>query len=525
MSKFDVIIIGGGIVGSGVLRDLSLRGVHTLLVDRGDLASEASGKNHGLLHSGARYVVSDPESALECAEENIILRKIAKHTIEETGGFFVATEEKNLEYLDPFLKGCSKCKVENREITVEEALKMEPFLNPNIKAAVWVNDGAIDPFLLVISNVLSALRSGAEVLTYTNVRPIVEDGAVLGVETFRNGNSEKYFSEIVVNATGAWAGRVAEQAGVKLEIRPNKGTLVVLNNRVTNHVINHLRPPSDGDIIVPHYSTMILGTTSTYVENPDNILPEREEVEKIKRECEKMLPIVRDSRVIRAFSGARPLFGEGSGRTVTRGMLLIDHEIDGVEGFVTITGGKLTTYRLMAEKTADLVCEKLGVRAKCRTAEEQLPGSEGMPPSSEEIRNRFQVNTLTSDEIVNKYGTISSKMPQKPGLICECSLVSRAEIIHSFEDLLAKNLRDVKKRTRLGMGTCQGQFCIHRAAEVMVEDLDFSAREALNSLADFLDEQWKIAHILEGDQLRQLIFAKVMFEMVGNIRNRGKKND
>ena len=140
MSKFDVIIIGGGVVGSGVLRDLSLRGVKTLLVDRGDLASEASGKNHGLLHSGARYVVSDPESALECAEENIILKKIAKHTIEDTGGLFVATEEKSLEYLEPFLRGCSKCNVENKEITVEEALEREPFLNPSIKAAVWVND-------------------------------------------------------------------------------------------------------------------------------------------------------------------------------------------------------------------------------------------------------------------------------------------------------------------------------------------------------------------------------------------------
>jgi glycerol-3-phosphate dehydrogenase len=524
MSKFDVIVIGGGVVGSGVLRDLSLRGVRTLLVDRGDFASEASGKNHGLLHSGARYVISDPESAQECAMENIILRRIAKHTIEDTGGLFVATRNEDLEYLDSFLKGCSKTKVEHREITVEEALEKEPFLTKNIKAAVWVNDGSIDPFLLVVSNVLSALQNGAEALNYTSARPILSDGAVIGVEVLRNGKSEKYFSEIVVNATGAWAGIVARQVGIKLNIRPNKGTLVVLNNRVINHVINHLRYPSDGDIIVPHYSTMILGTTSTFVENPDNILPENEEVEKIMKEGEEMIPIVAESRIIRAFSGVRPLFGEGSGRTATRGMLLVDHEEDGVEGFVTITGGKLTTYRLMAEKTADLVCEKLGIRAKCRTAEEPILGSEGSPPPLEEIQRRFQVNSLTAKEIINKYGTMSSAMPQKPGLICECSLVSRAEIVHSFEALFAKNLRDVKRRTRLGMGTCQGQLCVHRAAEVMVEDLKFSAPQALNSLVEFLDEQWKVAHILRGDQLRQLMFAKIMFEIVGNIRHRGKED-
>ncbi len=522
MSKFDVIIIGGGVVGSGVLRDLSLRGVHTLLIERGDFASETSGKNHGLLHSGARYVVSDPESARECAEENIILKKIAWHTIEDTGGLFVATEEKDLEYLDSFLKGCNKNRVEHREITVEEALEREPFLKPSIKAAVWVNDASIDPFLLVVSNVLSALQNGAEVFTYTTARPIVEDGAVLGVETIRNGKNEKYFSEIVVNATGAWAGKVAKQAGIELNIRPNKGTLVVLNNRVTNHVINHLRPPSDGDIIVPHYSTMILGTTSTYVEEPDKILPEKWEVEKIMREGWEMLPIVADSRILRAFSGVRPLFGEGSGRTATRGILLVDHEEEGVAGFVTILGGKLITYRFMAERVSDLVCKKLGVTAKCRTADEPLPGSEGEPPSLEEVQKRFQVNPLTANEIRAKYGTLSLRMPQKEGLICECSLVSRAEIIHCFKELLAKNLRDVKKRTRLGMGTCQGQFCIHRAAEVMVEDLNFSAPEALNSLTEFLDEQWKISHILEGEQLRQLMFAKVMFEMVGNIRHRGE---
>lgn len=522
MSKFEVIIIGGGVVGSGILRDLSLRGVHSLLIERGDFASEASGKNHGLLHSGARYAVNDPESARECAEENIILKKIAQHTIEDTGGLFVATEEKDLEYLDSFLKGCSKNKVEHKEITVEEALEREPFLNPGIKAAVWVNDASIDPFLLVVSNVLSALQNGADVLTYSNARPMVENGAVTGVETLRNGKSEKHFSEIVINATGAWTGIVAKQVGVDLNIRPNKGTLVVLNNRVTNHVVNHLRPPSDGDIIVPHYSTMILGTTSTYVENPDNILPEKEEVEKIMKEGVEMLPIVRNSRILRAFSGVRPLFGEGSGRAATRGILLVDHEEEGMRGFVTISGGKLTTFRLMAELVSDLVSKKLGVTAKCRTADEPLPGSEGTPPLLKEIQKRFQINSLTANEIRAKYGNLSLEMPQKEGLICECSLVSRAEIIHCFKNLLAKNLRDVKRRTRLGMGTCQGQFCIHRAAEVMVEDLNFSVSEALKSLSEFLDEQWKISHILEGDQLRQLLFAKVMFEMVGNIRHRGE---
>ena len=107
-NTFDVIVIGGGVTGSGTARDCSMRGLKTLLVERHDIATGATGRNHGLLHSGARYAVSDPESARECILENRILKKIARHCIEETSGLFLSLPEDDLSYQDNFVKACSQ---------------------------------------------------------------------------------------------------------------------------------------------------------------------------------------------------------------------------------------------------------------------------------------------------------------------------------------------------------------------------------------------------------------------------------
>ena len=105
-NNYDVIIIGGGITGAGTARDCSMRGLRTLLVERYDFTSGATGRNHGLLHSGARYAVTDRESATECIQENMILRKIAAHCVEETGGLFITLPEDDLSYQALFASAC-----------------------------------------------------------------------------------------------------------------------------------------------------------------------------------------------------------------------------------------------------------------------------------------------------------------------------------------------------------------------------------------------------------------------------------
>lgn len=495
--RVEVAIVGGGVTGLGIARDLALRGVSVALFEKEDLASGTSGRSHGLLHSGARYAVKDPVSARECAQENKVLKKIAKHVIEDTGGMFVAVEESDLEYEKAFLDGCKRTGVHAEELSVKESLEREPFLNPNLLASYLVEDAAIDPFRLALANFLDAKNNNAQIYTHTPVRLLREGGEVTGVKILTTG--EIVHADITVNATGAWAGEVCMQAGIKLDVKPNKGTLVVVNKRVINTVLNRLRPPSDGDIIVPHQSTMILGTTSVYTKTPENLLPTKKEVSLILREGGKLVPLSRKLRVIRAFSGARPLLEGGSGREATRTFIVVDHEEeDDVRGLVTVTGGKLTTYRLMAEKTSDLICNKLGVKASCRTDKEELP----------EVPVR---------DTIERYRILEEELWRGGEVVCECESVTRGEIERSFKDLAAKTIGDVKRRTRLGMGECQAQTCAYRVADLLVEQLGFSASEALNMLSDFLKEQWKYGRILEGIQKAQIEFSKAMYRMVGGL--------
>ncbi|MHA1631539.1 MAG: FAD-dependent oxidoreductase, partial [Candidatus Freyarchaeota archaeon] len=274
--RVDAVIIGGGVTGLGIARDLAQRGLRVALFERRDIASGTTGRSHGLLHSGARYVVRDPVSASECAKENRVLRRIAPHVIEETGGMFVAVEEDDLDYERKFLEGCKRASVRVEELSVRESRKIEPYLNPSAYTVFLVDDAVVDPFRLAIANFLAAKEHNAEIYTYEPVRLIVHEGTVVGVETVNT--KQKIYSDVVINATGPWADFICRQAGLEIGVKPNKGTLVVTGKRVVNTVLNRLRPPSDGDIIVPHQTTMILGTTSTYIKDPDEVMPTIEEV-------------------------------------------------------------------------------------------------------------------------------------------------------------------------------------------------------------------------------------------------------
>ncbi|MBQ9820404.1 MAG: FAD-dependent oxidoreductase, partial [Bacteroidales bacterium] len=144
-NEFDVIIIGGGITGAGTQRDCAMRGLRTLLIERSDIATGATGRNHGLLHSGARYAVNDAESAEECIRENMILRRIAAHCVEETEGLFITLPEDDLAYQETFIASCLKAGIRAERIDPAEARRMEPSVNPDLIGAVKVPDGSVDP--------------------------------------------------------------------------------------------------------------------------------------------------------------------------------------------------------------------------------------------------------------------------------------------------------------------------------------------------------------------------------------------
>ena len=173
--EYDVIVIGGGATGAGTARDRAKRGLKVMLIERLDFTAGATGRNHGLLHSGARYAVTDHESATECIRENMILRKIAAHCVEETGGLFVTLPEDDLGYQKTFIESCHAAGINARQLDPKDVIRIEPAVNPDIIGAVYVPDGAIDPFRLTTANVLDARIHGADVLTYHEVVELIQD--------------------------------------------------------------------------------------------------------------------------------------------------------------------------------------------------------------------------------------------------------------------------------------------------------------------------------------------------------------
>jgi len=375
-----ILIVGGGGTGGALAHDLTLRGLKVTLVDRGEVTSGTTGRHHGLLHSGARYAVGDKESAVECIEENMILRRICPGSFEENDGLFVAIDDEDMEYLEPFLKGCAESGIPTQQLTPSEALALEPNLNPELKAAVRIPDGTMDAMRMPLRFFATAKHNGAKIHPYAEVKDlIVHDRVVSGavVHDHVTGKDGQLRADIVVNATGPWSERIASMAGVDVPIRPSPGVLLALRGRLCNMVINRLHKSGDGDIVVPQRGLSVVGTSSWTVENPDDLGVPEDHVQRMYDEGAKLIPAVKRVEFRAAWSAARPLIGsrgdEDTGRELSRTFKTFDHkDSDGVEGFVTITGGKGTTLRGMAELCANVICGKLGVEAECRTRETVL---------------------------------------------------------------------------------------------------------------------------------------------------------
>jgi glycerol-3-phosphate dehydrogenase len=509
----DVLVIGGGATGAGVAWDAALRGLDVVLVDRGDLATGTSGRFHGLVHSGGRYAVKDPAAADECARENVIVRRIASGCIEDTGGLFVTTPFDDPAYAGRFVEGCRATGVSYEEIEPAQALRQEPRLNPGISRAFRVRDASIDAWKLVWALARGAERHGARVLPYHELVAIRRDGDVVGgvrLHDRRGDDDVEVQARVTVSASGAWAGGIAAMAGIEgVHVMPGRGIMIAMNHRLVNTVINRCQMPTDGDIIVPIRTVSVIGTTDSHTDDPDDESIPQDEVDAMLDDGEKLVPGFKQARALRVWSGVRPLFedrknGDASTRDVTRAHALLDHSRrDGVGGFITITGGKLTTFRLMAQQTVDAVCRQLGVDRPCTTATTPLPGSE---------KHRYM-------QAGNRLGRREDNLFDDQ-LICECELIPRRRLEETVRRHGTADLDDIRRLLRLGMGPCQGGFCIYRATGIMHGINGSDAAQASHALVEFVRERWKGTWpVLYGDQLRQARLDEWIFQGVLDIEH------
>jgi glycerol-3-phosphate dehydrogenase len=510
---FQALIIGGGVTGTGIARDLALRGISALVIEKGNINDGASGRNHGLLHSGARYVGSDAESAAECAREAQILKEIAPHCIDDTGGLYVAVRGDDESYVADFPNLCKQAGVPCQALSVPEVMDLEPELSKNAIAAFKVKDASVDPFHLSLENMNQAIEHGAKY--YSNCEAIgfvLEKKSIQRIKVRNNLTGDCFYitPQVVINAAGAWAGMVAAFAGIHLDMIYSKGSLLVTHNRLTTHVINRLRPAADGDILVPGRTVSIFGTTSVRLDSLDTIQPDFNEIDYLVNQGAQMIPGLETTRYIRAYAGVRPLVKNqneamtdqtaGDDRAVSRGFYLFDHSRDEVENLVTITGGKVTTYRLMAEKTADLAAGKLKISSVCTTA--QTPLISKAP--SKLIEAGMSVKLWAKDPV--------------PGdsMMCECEMVPKSH----FKELLGwlkqnretADLNSLRIHSRLGKGACQGTFCSLRVTGFMYDEAYIKGSQGLDNIRFLLAERFKgQKSVLWGSQLAQAELNEAMF--------------
>lgn len=526
MRHYPVIIVGGGITGVGILRDLSMRGIKALLIEQKDLVHGTSSRFHGLLHSGGRYVVSDPAAGAECIAENMILRKIAEHSLEITEGFFVRTAEDPEDYEEEWLKACGRVGISAEALSVSEARRLEPNLAKDIKSVYRVPDSAVDGFRIAWQNAASAGKYGGELSTYTSLTQIhSSNGRVTGVSV-RNtltGESEQIGCDFVINASGSWAGEVAKMAGLDVNVKPDRGVLLAFNHRFTDRIINRLRKPSNGDIFVPHSSITIFGTTSVDVDDPADTRVLSSECIELIETGKTLFPQINEYRILRGFAGTRPLYTpEGaSGREATRNFVVVDHESEGFQGLASIIGGKFTTYRLMAEKMTDLVARKFGNVVSCRTAEERLVDE---VPESVIKRAKKYFPVMGINLAISRQGDKFEKIvesiernPDKKVLLCECELVTAAEFEEVASEETSHSIGDVRRRTRLGMGTCQGTFCGYRSVGAIARADLMKDSDPAVLLENFINERWSgIRPMLWGTQIKEIELNRGIYGLLLN---------
>lgn len=512
-----VLVIGGGVIGTGIARDFAIRGLDVTLAERRTLTAGATGQTLGVLHSGTR--TRSDELARRLYHENQILREIADRYIEQSNGLFVShTDDDNTSFNELVSR------IESRSITHEtleedDLREAEPALGEGVDRALRVPDTAVDQFALTVANARSAREYGAEIRTHTAVTDIsVDDGTIdtvtiehrpPGMPDGRAGDTaseaktdggvpgssagaglsesddggktmpgetgqqsgrvepatiEELDPDYVVNAAGGWVEQVAGLAGLDTGVRFSAETTVLLNECPVEALVSRCDPNSFEETIAPQGVNSVLGTERDEVSGPAE--PTSADTGQLRGRLSEVVPAVEESRKLRVTSGTRSWHPETEN---VHEHTLIDHgDRDGCWGMTTVVGGSLTTHRYVAEHVADEVCAKFGIRRDCRTDEIPLPGAGGQQDDPETVD--------TSDT---------------SPVICECQSVTRAEVRSAIADETGTDtdLDGVRIRTGATMGKCQGGLCAHRIATELSPEYDEST--VAESLDTFLHRHWE----------------------------------
>jgi glycerol-3-phosphate dehydrogenase len=505
----DVFILGGGVNGTGLARDLALRGLRVILAERNDLAFGASGNSSGMIHGGPRYLTTHPEVTRSSCLDSGYIQRIAPHMIFRIP-FFVpvygrgAAARVRLDAYDAFFAVYDDFQPLKRgkrhtRLTPDECEHVVPGLTTrDLAGAITTDEWGINGARLCNANALDAREHGATILLRTTVEKIhVEDGAVTGVRTLDRltGVASEYTARVVVNATGAWGPITAALAGLegKVKLRPGKGVHLILDRPVTDVAV--LVDAIDGRqiFIEPWENTSLIGTTDddTYADL-DDLPVTTDEVRYLVEGVEQVLPRVREARIVGTTVGARPtLYKYGTMEdALSREHEILDHAKDGARGLYSLVGGKLASYRMFAQEAADLIAPTLGNSTHGTSHTSPLPGGDRtLEPAV--LAERFGISRHAATRLISRHGARAEAVlgdggPRATVTVCRTEPVLAGEIRYAVKVEGARTLQDVARRTNLALGPCGGVECALAAAVIAGESLGWSPAEVRAQAADLL---------------------------------------
>jgi len=506
-NTFDVIIIGAGINGAGIARDAAMRGLQVLLLDKGDIGGGTTSWSTRLIHGGLRYLeYAELGLVRESLRERETLLRIAPHLVKalpillplyEKAARGPLTIRAGMIAYD--MLSLDKSLPRHRMLTRDEALVEVPGLNRNgLRAAAIYYDGQVEfAERLVVENVLSAKQHGATIVTHARVQmlsgQLTAPGWVVEFVDVRTGAAFAPRGRIIVNAAGPWVDEVltgVEGSSQRL-IGGTKGSHIIVNSFAgAPSTALYVEAESDKRpfFIISWNGRYLIGTTDNrFTGDLDHVVIEDDEIDYLLRETNRVIPTARLTRdeVLYTYAGVRPLaYTENDNEEkITRRHFI--RESKDQDRLLSIVGGKLTTYRNLAEETVDLIGRKLGHSLpRCFTANAALPGADrGQFPSfSEQFKRGSGPSSQISERLLRVYGT---RAPEILQLAAQDKTLAEnfdeetgalaAEVIFSFQEEMAETLADcLLRRTMVGLNSSAGIGADVRAAAIAREHLGWS---------------------------------------------------
>jgi glycerol-3-phosphate dehydrogenase len=510
-AAYEVVIIGGGMAGAGVARDLALRGVSAALIEKGDFASATTSQSSKLIHGGLRYLeLFDFSLVRESLRERETLRRLSPHLVRPLPFLVPIYRESSrslikvrigLKLYDWLAPGRDRERY--RVLPAVDALSLEPALRASDLrgAGYYFDDLLVFPERLCLENILSACRLGVRAYNYAQVDQIVRDpnGAIRGVRVrdLLTGRAATLSARIVVNATGPWVDELRALARVSERgpriLRRTKGVHCLLP-KLTERAIYHATGDDRMIFVIPWRDFSLVGATDTdFNGDLDRVHATGDEVNYLLDEVYKVLPDPRvtPNEVAYTYAGVRPLSFEKGKRAsdVSRAHQVVAEERG---RFLSITGTKLTCFRSLAAELGDQVMRTLGRSATGRTERVALDGTDE-EASRVEARAWLDVSgeaaatglgRETLETLVATYGRgwsrvidLAGKVAGGPDPLCPSNPDVVAELHRAVQDEMAVSLQDVLlRRTGIGTSRCQGRDCAESIGRRMAPLLGWTPR-------------------------------------------------